>query len=315
MYQSELNSQYINLPPHPSLTPVSPPANEKTESTCHKCPHCMKTTCNGCVGKSCDTTKDQNTEDNTLAKLKRKSSKPAKLSTPIPFWTQNPNILFDPKYAFEFFPSDEMTFEQKLNAITRMVVVLTIISFVYSQKTRILYISGLTLLAIFLLFFSQSESNLAKSRKEGMISFGPDPNLPPQGDYHKKPPRPKVFDNPTPENPFSNVLMTDYDYHPDKPPAMPSFTKQGNNAILDQAKQMVIKNNPGQPDIADKLFTDLGDQMVFEQSLQPFYSNASTTIPNDQAAFADFCYGSMISAKEGNMQALARSNPPRHTMR
>jgi hypothetical protein len=23
----------------------------------------------------------------------------------------------------------------------------------------------------------------------------------------------------------------------------------------------------------------------------------------------------MISAKEGNMQALARSNPPRHTMR
>jgi len=283
----------------------------------------MKTSCDGCVGKQCGST-TMGDDDNPLAKLKRKSSSSkcgknanATLSTRIPFWTENPNVLFDPKYAFEFFPSDGMTFEQKLNAITRMVLVLTVISFVYTQKSRILYISGITLLAIFLLFFSQSESALqkGKGRREGMTSFAPDPNLPPQGDYHKKPVPPTVFDKPTPENPLSNVLLTDYDYNPKRPPAMPAFTKEGKNAILDQAKQMVIKNNPGQPDIAEKLFTDLGDQMVFEESLQPFYSNASTTIPNDQAAFADFCYGSMISAKEGNMQALGRSNPPRHTMR
>ena len=75
---------------------------------------------------------------------------------------------------------------------------------------------------------------------------------------------------------------------------------------------MVIEQNPGQPDIADKLFTDLGEQFVFEQSLQPFYSNSATTIPNDQAGFADFCYGSMVSCKEGNLFACAR-NLDRHT--
>ena len=61
-----------------------------------------------------------------------------------------------------------------------------------------------------------------------------------------------------------------------------------------------------------KLFKDLGDQYIFEQSLRPFNSTSSTTIPNDQGAFADFCYGSMVSCKEGNMFACAR-NLARHT--
>jgi hypothetical protein len=119
----------------------------------------------------------------------------------------------------------------------------------------------------------------------------------------------QTFDTPTPDNPLSNVLVPDYGYNVDKKPAPPSFTQKGSNTILENAKKMVVEQNPGQPDIADKLFGDLGDEMVFEQSLQPFYSNANTSIPNDQGAFAQFCYGGMISAKEGNMLALGRNNP------
>jgi len=299
MYKSELNSQYIDLPPHPSLTTINKPkdlsANVTDAPACGKCAM---------------------VDETPLDKYKKISSKKGEKNDrkTIPFWTQNPNILFDPVYIWEFFPSDGMTFEQKLNAITRMVLVLTIISFLYTQKTRILFIAFFTVLAICLLYYTQPKPILSKLHKEGFSNFGPDPNMPPLGDYHKKPTPITKMDIPTPENPFSNVLMTDYDFNPNKPPAIPCFTKEGHNTILEEAKTMVIKNNPGQPDIADKLFTDLGDQMTFEQSLQPFYSNPATTIPNDQAAFADFCYGTMISAKEGNMQALARSNPPRHNM-
>jgi hypothetical protein len=78
--------------------------------------------------------------------------------------------------------------------------------------------------------------------------------------------------------------------------------------ITEKAKQMVIANNPNNPDIADKLFKDLGDQYMFEQSMQSFYSTASTTIPNDQESFSEFCYGGMISCKEGNAFACARNN-------
>jgi hypothetical protein len=101
--------------------------------------------------------------------------------------------------------------------------------------------------------------------------------------------------------------MTDYEFNVDKKPAPPAFNANVNNSILDSAMTLVSEANPDQPDIADKLFKDLGEQFVFEQSLRPFSSNPNTTIPNDQQAFADFCYGSMVSCKEGNRFACARN--------
>jgi hypothetical protein len=82
--------------------------------------------------------------------------------------------------------------------------------------------------------------------------------------------------------------------------------------ILKQAKKMVQDANPGQPDIAKKLFTDLADEFEFEQSMRPFHSTANTMIPNDQGAFAEFCYGNMVSCKEGNMFACARNDMSRY---
>jgi len=117
-----------------------------------------------------------------------------------------------------------------------------------------------------------------------------------------------VFDNATSQNPFSNVLLPDIEYNVNKKPAPPAV----NNEILENAKKMVKELNPDQPDIADKLFKDLGEQLEFEQSMRNFYSNPNTTVCNDQAAFAEFCYGGMISCKEGNLFACAR-NLDRHT--
>ena len=121
----------------------------------------------------------------------------------------------------------------------------------------------------------------------------------------------QVFQAPDPSNPFSNVLISDYDYNVNKKPAPPTFNKNVSGDVLAQAKQLVIDANGDQPEVVDKLFKDLGEQYVFEQSLRPFYSNPSTTIPNDQQAFAEFCYGSMVSCKEGNKFACAR-NLARH---
>jgi hypothetical protein len=106
--------------------------------------------------------------------------------------------------------------------------------------------------------------------------------------------------------------MPDYDYNVNKKPAPPSYNETVGDDILKTAKQLVINSNPDQPDIADKLFQDLADEFIFEQSMRPFYSNPATTIPNDQEAFSQFCYGSMVSCKEGNSFACAR-NLDRHT--
>jgi hypothetical protein len=225
----------------------------------------------------------------------------------VPFWSENPNILFDKNYIFEFFPIDSMEYEQKLNAITRTIIVLTILAFVYSKNIRILFIGGITIGVIYLMHYYhaiEKDKIIAnKLSKEGFNS-GPaydtmvEKNIPIRSD---------VFQESDSSNPFSNVLMTDYDYNPNKKPAPPSFNENINKKILTDAKKLVVEANPDQPDIADKLFKDLGEQLVFEQSLRQFNSTPSTTIPNDQGAFAEFCYGSMISCKEGNNFACARN--------
>lgn len=233
----------------------------------------------------------------------------------IPFWATNPNILFDSQYVMEFFPVEDMTYNQKLNAITRTVIILALLTFFTSGNIRVVIVSIITLFAIFILhYYHMKEANNKKKStllkdtiKEGFAN--------PANDYLESENiqiSDEIFDEPTPENPFSNVMMTDYDYNPDKKPAPPAFTKNVNEQILEDAKQLVVNSNPDQPDIADKLFKDLGEQYVFEQSLRPFHSNPSTTIPNDQQAFAEFCYGSMVSCKEGNPFACAR-NMTRHT--
>lgn len=116
-----------------------------------------------------------------------------------------------------------------------------------------------------------------------------------------------VFQKPDSNNPFGNVLVTDYITNPQRKPAPPSFNENINLEIIEQAKEFVRKSNPDQPDITEKLFKDLGDEYIFEQSLRPFTSTASTTIPNDQESFSEFCYGSMVSCKEGNAFACAKN--------
>lgn len=232
----------------------------------------------------------------------------------VPFWAENPNVFFQFPYILEFFPVDCMTYNQKLNAISRTILILALLSFLFTRRVRILIIGIIVLVSIYLLHFyrtkEQEKINELKHKNSASATEGfENPGLEVLKQY---PSSRQTFDTPSSSNPFSNVLIPDYEYNTNKKPAPPSFNTNINDTILKQAKEMVIQSNPGQPDIADKLFKDLGEQFVFEQSLQPFYSNASTTIPNDQAGFADFCYGSMVSCKEGNLFACAR-NLDRHT--
>lgn len=234
----------------------------------------------------------------------------------IPFWGEDPNVLFASKYLMEFFPTESMTYEQKLNSVTRTVILLTLVSTVLYGGIRHLIIGAITIGSIFILqYYHQKERVKVESKKvveevkEGFAN--PAMDLLTQGGEEIPT---DLFDEPEPSNPFSNVMMTDYDYNPNKKPAPPSFTKDGNGVIVQNTKDMVQDLNPGQPNIEKKLYNDINTNMELEQSLRQFYSTANTTIPNNQAGFAEFCYGNMISGKEENKIALTRENP-RHIMR
>jgi len=227
----------------------------------------------------------------------------------IPFWAENPNVLFNQKYLLEFFPVEDMTYEQKLNAVTRSVILLTVVGSLLSRSLRTFIVGLITVGAIYILHhYHEKERKKINNKKtvEEVKEGFENPAIAYLKESNQQIPT-DAFLTPDSSNPFSNVMMTDYDYNPDKKPAPPAFNNKVNDEIVKSAKQLVVDANPDQPDIADKLFKDLGDNFVFEQSLRPFNSNPNTTIPNDQQSFAEFCYGSMISCKEGNNFACARN--------
>lgn len=227
-----------------------------------------------------------------------------------PFWAENPNVLLQQPYVLEFFPTEDMTFYQKLNAITRLVLVLTTISYLYTKKMNIIVVSVVSIICIYLMFYANKD--LAKN--EGFQNHPLERSYDRNGPINDiQPAFEDTFEKATTQNPLSNVMVSDYDYHPHKKPAPPSYTKEGKKVILEETKKMIQQMHPDHENIDKKLFQDATDNLELEQSMRQFYSTANTTIPNDQASFAEFCYGDMISNKEGNMFAAVRNNP-RHNL-
>jgi hypothetical protein len=233
-------------------------------------------------------------------------------ATAVPFWSDNPNILLTPKYIYELYPTADMTYDQKLNTISRLVLFVSLAGFLLSGgNIRILFVAAVTLLAIYLLHFyyvmttNKHSNNKFRENMDSKI----DTKAAVKQNLDALRSQQNLFDPPIATNPLSNVLLSDYLANPQKKPAAPADNENVAVDILSQAKETVKRLNPGQPDIADKLFGDLGEEYEFERSMQRFYSMPATTIPNDQGAFAEFCYGSMVSCKEGNQFACARNLP------
>ena len=78
----------------------------------------------------------------------------------IPFWGEDPNILFASKYLMEFFPTECMTYEQKLNSVTRTVLILTLVSTILYGGIRHLIIGTITVGSIFILQYYQLPCHL-----------------------------------------------------------------------------------------------------------------------------------------------------------
>jgi len=218
-----------------------------------------------------------------------------------PFWGDDPNILL--YQITDLFPTQTMTYNEQLNAISRLVILLSILLFFVFKRPSFLIVGLFTLFIIWVVQYSTIKKIEALENPVDVLLMNQDISA----NYDPA----DIYDIPPTTNPFSNVMLTDYASNPQKKPAPPIHDVKTQDSILSSAKELVARANPTIPEIAERLFSNLGDNYDFEKSLRPFISNNATTIPNDQQAFSDFCYGDMISCKEGNLFACAR-NLTRH---
>ena len=189
------------------------------------------------------------------------------------FWIEDPTILFNSRYITQIWPYSTMTRNEKLNAMTRFIIVVTILGYMCINRIAIV-ILGLIMAGIIVLLY--------QTNKEGM-SMAP---------YFSSFPKNEISQN----NPFSNVLVTDYKFNPGKKEMNEEYTPDLENRLNTSAKESILEQNKDNKDM-EKMFVSDGDNLEFEQNMRQFYTTASTTIPNNQDKFLNFCYGNLPSEK------------------
>ena len=215
----------------------------------------------------------------------------------ILFWIDDPTILFSKKYITELWPLDEMSREQKLNAITRLVLLLTLAGYVVSNNYKIV-VTGLV--SIFFLIITYKILNNNNNVNQKTRETFSNENI-----YDKVK---HNFTNPTIINPVMNILLPEIQDNPNRLPAAPSYNKAVEKAINSETQDFIVTNFNNDETIRKKLFDNREDKFDFECSMRQFYSTANTRVPNNQNEFARFCYGNMASCKDGDVEMCFRNS-------
>lgn len=191
-----------------------------------------------------------------------------------PFWYESPSVLFNIERLDEFFPNKSMILTEQLNALVRLTIYVGIILTLYKLNFNFLYIPIITMVFTYLIYYysNRNDENFENFYKINDILYPPKKIVPP-----------------TQNNPFMNVSMGDYTENPQR------------EALI---KLNNYNNEELQKDIDEKfnynLYKDVDDVFNKYNSQRQFYTTAVTTIPNEQDRFANWCYNTLPTCKEGN---------------
>jgi hypothetical protein len=211
------------------------------------------------------------------------------------FWINDPLILMDKNKIVEIWPKEGMRFDDKLNAISRIIIMMSLVALLVTKNNIFLVIGSVSVSAVVLVYYLKKKNKLPlksdsrdKDSREGFSNMKlPDTVL----DEKRIMPNKK--------NPLMNILLPEIQDNPKRPAAALCDDKGVEKKINDATKKFVNK---------EKIFSNLGDSFMFDNSMRSFHAMPNTKIPNDQGAFADFCYGNMPSCKEGDTDMCEKKN-------
>lgn len=166
-----------------------------------------------------------------------------------------------------------MSFVEQLNCLIRFSIYFALIVFLVKKDANIFFIPIFT--GVFTYYINTVDTKNKKDERDIMEHM----------DLMKDSITGKPCQRPTANNPFMNVLVTDYIKNPERPAACTL-----NNKVKKQINQHFDNN----------LFRDVDDIFHKNASDRQFYTTPSTTIPNDQTAFAKWLYQTGPTCKEGN---------------
>jgi hypothetical protein len=222
-----------------------------------------------------------------------------------PFWSNDPTIIFNKDSMLQLWPTSNLTFEAKLNAISRTVILLSLLGFLFTRKTHFLIIGAVTLAIIVSLYKFRKQKIVKALTQQDMEGFQVQGSKESR-DSSSTTTNPVTletllrsdFHPTTKKNPFGNVLLTDIMDQPDRKAAAPSFNPDVYDDINASVKKQTQMLNPGIINTNKQLYNDLKDNYDLDNSMMRFYSCANTRVANDSNSFGKWLYGNMPSSKE-----------------
>lgn len=180
-------------------------------------------------------------------------------------WVEKPSILITENKLKEFIPKGDMSYPEKLNALTRLILYVSIIIFLITREPLVLLVPICCMMVIYFLV------------KWGIKMDKLKEHFYPEKDFNNN------CETPTVHNPFMNILPTD---NRNRDPAC------NDNKELRHEINNAFEHN---------LYKNIGDVFGKENSQRQFYTMPSTTIPNKREELAEWLYKTPPTCKEGGL--------------
>ena len=204
------------------------------------------------------------------------------------FWYNDISILYNNHFITEIFPSKKFDIIRKLNSIVRLSIIYTIIIYLITKNNKYLIIPFLTMGITWIIWYKQDNIHTDQIMKDS-ISDKID-------DHVKLNDLNTECRIPNKNNPFMNPELSDYGSdHPPPPKSCPSY----NNIGIQRRVEELFNED---------LYRDVTDIFGKNNSQRQFYTVPGNQVPNDQGSFAQWCYGTPPTCKEGNQIACLSAN-------
>ena len=206
-------------------------------------------------------------------------------------WVEDISILFSKYNFFEIIPLVNMSYKEKINAITRFSIYLSLLLILFTGNLNYLYLPLSIILLFYLMYifkpnkekFNDNETILDNTNddesdfKEYNGISSANTMIEPKLDLAK-------CRNPTKNNPLMNLQLSDY-------------TTNDNKRACDVNSQEISKQIDQSFD--DKLY--LNTEVIYNTKFnqRDFYTMPNTRNYNDQGSFANWLYNTPVSCSSG----------------
>ena len=252
------------------------------------------------------------------------------------FWTNNPMVLF--QYYYSIIPTQHMTRVEQMNAVTRFAIYFIILVLIFGHNYNYIII-GLIIIAIIAIFYYINEykqlnysTNVEKNNTQKQIDINTVFDNPifeenkensdkviesgyidSDGNYiigkesspftenTKKSEIKKKYKKPTAENPYQNIVFSDYLNNENIPQPCNVDSPQ----IQTEAQNLYNSS----------FFRNTSDVYERMNSQRLFLTLPVTTIPNEQTEFANWLYKTGPTCKENSENCTYYQTPQYESQR